>query len=249
MARPRAADDDVLAYVRRGNYFDENGNPALRRTLDAPPAEWDIDGDGKWSGYEPDIWFKFDDRGFDHRPDGTPTGWRAFAYYPFPGTFFPTNGSADDVLIRLDPILQEDRHGQFDSRIYELNLAIVEALVARRDVPIDPVDEATLGVDVDLDGRLGRATRVAFDAHDGAGATRMHYVGMAGDAQTAGRLPVAPGLFPPGTEFVHSVRYLDLDPTGVVTMAPRMKELRYARKVSYLGYDALRGRAAADVRD
>jgi hypothetical protein len=37
---------------------------------------------------------------------------------------------SDDLLIRLDPILQNDRHGQFDSRIYELSVAMVEALIA-----------------------------------------------------------------------------------------------------------------------
>lgn len=248
--RPRATDDDVLAYVRQSNYFAEDGSPALARALESPPPEWDIDHDGQWAGYKPDVWFRFDDRGFDHRPDGTPTGWRAFAYYPFPGTFFPTNGSADDVLIRLDPVLQQDRDGRFDARVYELNLAIVEALVARRDVLVDPVDEAALGIDVDLDGRLGRATRVAYDAAvDGRGGTLMRYAGKAGEEQAAGRIAIAPGLFPVGTEFFHTVRYLDVDSAGNVRMAPRMKEVRYARKVSYLGYDALRGRAAADVRE
>jgi hypothetical protein len=247
---PRASDEDVLAYVRRSNYFDGDGDIALARALQSPPAAWDVDGDGAWSGYQPDVWFKFDDRGFDHRSDGAPTGWRAFAYYPFPGTFFPTNGSTDDVLIRLDPRLQEDRTGRFDARVYETNLAIVEALLARRDVPIEPVDEGALGVDLDLDGRLGKATRVAFDeAPDGNGTTRMHYAGKAGEAEAAGQFPIASGLFPLGTEFFHTVRYLDLDASGVVTMAPRMKEVRYARKVSYLTYEALRGRAAADVRE
>jgi hypothetical protein len=242
--------DDVLAYVRRSNYFAEDGSPALARALESPPPEWDIDHDGLWGGYKPDVWFRFDDRGFDHRPDGTPTGWRAFAYYPFPGTFFPTNGSADDVLIRLDAVLQQDRNGRFDARVYELNLAIVEALVARRDVLVDPVDEAALGIDVDLDGRLGRATRVASDAApDGKGGTLMRYAGKAGEEQAAGRTAIAPGLFPVGTELFHTVRYLDVDSAGNVGMAPRMKEVRYARKVSYLGYEALRGRAAADVRE
>jgi hypothetical protein len=255
---PRAADDDILAYVRQGNYFDANGNPALASALASPPEDWDLDGNGSWGGYKPDVWFQFDAKGFDHKPDGTPTGWRAFAYYPFPGTFFPTNGSADDVLIRLDPRLQEDREGHYDATVYATNLAIVEALVARHDVVIDPVDEAAMGVDLDLDGRMGRATRVVFDAAaDGApdagtGAkvrTRMHYAGAGRDAQTAGHLPLLPGLFPPGTEFFHTVRYLDVDAAGEVTMAPRMKELRYARKVAFFGYESLRGKAAADARE
>jgi hypothetical protein len=247
---PRASDDEVLRYVRESNYFDDARNLVLSRALDAPPDEWDIDGNGKWDGFVPDVWFAFDERGFDHAPGGAPTGWRAFAYYPFPGTFFPTNGSTDDVLIRLDPRLRNDRSGRFDQRTYELNLAIVESLVTRQDVPIEPVDEPALGIDVDLDGRLARADHVAFDSAPGdAGTTRMHYAGMAGDEERAGRFPIAPGLFPLGTEFFHTVRYLDVDAGGVVTMAARMKEVRYAKKVGFLTYEALRGRAALDARE
>jgi hypothetical protein len=190
---PRPSDDDVLAYVRQNNHVDQD-----------------------------DARFVFDERGFDRRPDGTFTGWRAFAYYPLPGAFFPTNGSTDDVLIRLDPSLQEDAEGHFDPAIYAINLAIVEGLVTRRDVPIDATDERPLGVDLDRNGVLGRATHVTF----GKG-TR--YVGRAGSTLAAG-----PGLFPLNTEFLHSVRYLDVGPDGAVRMAARMKELRYAKKVRWL---------------
>jgi hypothetical protein len=249
-ARPRMGDEEVRKYVRQSNYVMPDGSLALARALDALPTDWDIDGNGTWEGYKPDVWLNFDDRGFDRTPAGVPTGWRAFGYYPFPGAFFPTNGSADDVLVRLDPRLQEDRHGRFDPRIYELNLSIVESLITRRDVAIDPVDEASLGVDIDLNGRLARADHVTFDApHLGAESTRMRYVGLAEEEQRAGRFPIAPGLFPLGTEFFHTVRYLDVDPSGAVVMAPRMKEVRYAKKTAYLAYDALRGRAAADARE
>ena len=207
---PAAAIDDLLAYVRQSNYLDERGAPVTLAT----------------GGYQPDAWFAFDDQGFDRRPDGTFTGWRAFAYYPFPGTFFPTNGSADDVLIRLDPALQQDEGGTFDRAVYVVNLAIVEALVRRADVPIDAVDEARLHVDVDGNGFLGRATHVAYRP-------RMQYVGRARVDAAAGRLPIAPGLLPPYTEFLHSVRYLDIGPAGEVVMAPRMKELRYAKKMRW----------------
>ena len=243
----RASDDAVLRYVRESNYFDAKHDIALTPSLASPPPSWDVDGDGAWEGFRPDVEFAFDDRGFDRRPDGTPTGWRAFAYYPFPGTFFPTNGSADDVLVRLDPRLQQDRDGRFDEGIYALNLAIVEALITRSDVAVDPVDEAALGVDVDRDGRLGRASRVVFDGSPD-GSTRMHYAGKAGEAQDAGAFPIAVGLFPLGTEFFHTVRYLDVE-AGVVKMAARMKEVRYAKKTRFLGYENLRGRAAADVRE
>jgi hypothetical protein len=245
----RLSDDAILSYVRAGNYFDERGNIALAETLRAVPVAWDLDHDGHWGGYVPDVWYRFDDAGFDHRPDGAPSGWRAFAYYPFLGTFFPTNGSADDVLIRLDPVLRQDAAGRLDSRVYVLNLAIVESLIKRADVPIEESDEAAIGADLDLDGKLGKATRIAYDGGDGAGATRMRYVGKArGDVN---EFPIAPGLFPLRTELFHSVRYLDAVADAVgsasthVAMAPRMKELRYAKKTRWLGYAALKGHAAA----
>jgi hypothetical protein len=245
---PPTSDREILQYVRRSNYFDTDGGLALARALATPPADWDPNRNGKWDGFVPDVQYKFDDQGFDHLQDGTPTGWRAFAYYPFVGTFFPTNGSADDVLIRLDPALREDIGGHYDARIYTVNLAIVEALVVRADVPIDPVEEAAFGVDLDLDGRIGLATRVAFDtAKDDRGGTRMHYVGRAKDLEDRGQFPIAVGLFPLHTEFFHTVRYLDVSPDGVVTMAPRIKELRYARKVRWLSYDRLKRRAAQEA--
>jgi hypothetical protein len=226
-------DREVLSYVRESNYFDEQGTIALAAKLKTLPAAWDTEGDCQWNGYVPDAWFRFDEHGFDVGADDRETGWRAFAYYPVPGAFAPTNGSMDDVLIRLDSSLREDETGRPDRRIYETNLAIVEALITRRDVPIDSVDEVALKVDLDRDGTLGAATRVAFDELPN-GETRMQYVGRARAANAERPFPIAPGLYPLGTEFLHSVRYLDIGSDGAVIMAPRMKELRYARKTNWL---------------
>ena len=77
----------------------------------------------------------------------------------------------------------------------------------------------------------------------------MHYVGRAGSLQSAGQFPIAPGLFPVHTEFFHTVRYLDVGPDGAVTMAPRMKEVRYARKAMWMTYDALKEHVALEARD
>src|SRR5262249_28286595 len=122
---------------------------------------------------------------------------------------------------------------------------IVEALVGRRDVAIDSTDEAALGVDLDLDGRLGRATRVVFDGKPD-GTTRMRFVGRAREHENDGTFPIVAGLFPLGTEFLHSVRYLDVTSDGKVAMAPRMKELRYAKKVRWFSYADLKAKAAAE---
>lgn len=247
---PLESDEEILGYVRQSNYFDRDGGIRLARRLQNLPPDWDGSHTGRWAGFVPDVSYRFDDKGFDRRSDGTPSGWRAFGYYPFPGTFFPTNGSGDDILIRLDPALQQTTDGGFDITIYTVNLAIVEALITRRDIAIDPVDEAPLGVDLDLDGHVGRATRVAFDdAGDGMGGTRMRYVGRASVLHEKGQFPIAVGLFPLGTEFFHTVRYLDIAPDGGVTLAPRMKELRYARKARWVSYDRLKAQATREAHE
>jgi hypothetical protein len=242
---PPASAESTLAYVRASNYFDAAGNIALAARLAALPQEWDGDGDAHWDGFVPDAWFSFDARGYDHRPDGSASGWRAFAYYPLPGAFFPTNGSIGDVLIRLDPSLRENADGQPDARVTDLNLAIVEALITRRDVAIEATSERTWSVDLDLDGELGVARRVAFQANETT--TRMQYVGRAQALSRAGRFPIAPGLFPLGTEFLHSLRYLDVSEHGEVSMAKRMKELRYTKKVRWFSAADLKAHAAAET--
>lgn len=243
------ADDALLAYVRASNYLDSAGEITLAKKLAELPAEWDGEGDAKWGGFGPDAYYRFDSDGYDLKPDGARSGWRAVAYYPLPGTFFPSNGSVGDVLIRLDPMLRtRTADGPEDPEITRVNFAIVEALITERDVAIEEVDEATVGVDLDLDGSLGRTERVRFD-RDGAGkgAGRMHYVGRAHELELSGKFPIARRLFPLNTEFLHSVRYLDVGESGRVQLAARMKELRYAKKVRWFREDELRARAEAEV--
>lgn len=232
------SDESILQYVRSDNYHDTDGGLTLARRLDNLPEAWDRDGDRHWDGYVPDAYFHFDADGFDHRPDGSYSGWRAFLYYPFPGTFWPTNGSTDDVLIRLPAAFQQNKDGQFDPQIYRINLAIVEALSKREDVAIDPVDETLLQVDLNKDGSLASADHIAFDWAPTQG-VYMSYVGRAGNLQQHGEVHLAAGLLPEGTEFLHSVRYLDINAEDEAQLAPRMKELRYARKTSWYTYSEL----------
>ncbi|WP_224361740.1 hypothetical protein [Hyalangium versicolor] len=229
------SDEEILAWVRQSNYLAPDGTPLLARTLQQVPADWDLDHNGRWDGWIPDIAFSFDALGFDHRPDGSLTGWRTFAYYPFPGTFWPTNGSFGDALIRLPEALQQDENGKADLEVYAVNLAILEALVARRDVSIPPTAEGRLGVDLDGDGRLGTARQVKF-TWDPPQHT-MSWVGRARVLQQQGELHLAAGLFPEGTEFAHTVRYLDVV-DGKPRMAARLKELRYMVKKGWLTYGA-----------
>lgn len=233
------SDDEMLAYVRQDNYRDSDGRIILRERLDPLPAEWDLDRDGVWNGYWPDAYFQFDSQGFDHAPDGSYTGWRAFAYYPFLGTFWPTNGSTDDVLIRLGDALQQNDAGAFDPVVYTLNLAIVEAMVKEQDVAIAPTDERQYQVDLDRNGTLGTARKIRYDWAPNEG-QYMSYVGRAKILQEQGDLHIAARLFPEGTEFLHSVRYIDTPDAGGIAIAPHMKELRYARKGSWYNYTELR---------
>lgn len=59
---------------------------------------------------------------------------------------------------------------------------------------------------------------------------------------------MAKGLFPEGTEFLHSVRYIDWNATKEhITIAPRMKELRYAKKTKWLTYSNIERVAQSEL--
>lgn len=242
------SDSDILNWVRTDNYRDGRGGITLREELAKLPAAWDVDEDGSWSGFVPDVYFDFDAHGFDHAPDGQATGWRAYAYYPLPGGFWPTNGSADDVAIRLPLAFRRTADGRPDDLVYRTNLAIVEALAKQADVAIPPTDERVFGVDLDRDGKLDTATRIAF-AFDPRQGVTMSYVGEAKEQLEAGDIHLAAGLLPEGTELVHSLRYLDVAPDGSVVAAPRMKELRYARKIGWHTYPQLQDQALGEIKE
>jgi len=241
------SDADMQNYLRVNNYQDGN-TLILAEKLKKLPAAWDYHGDGQWNGFLPDCYFSFDTQGFDRAPDGSYTGWRAFGYDLFLGTFWPTNGSTDDVLIRLAEAFRQDANGQFDVEIYKINFAIVEALIKRENVVLDNVDENRYGVDLDKDGQLGIAKQITFD-HAPLEGRFMSYLGKAKIELDAGQQYLAVGLFPRHTEFLHSVRYIDMDEAGQVQLAARMKELRYARKVSWQTYYDLRTEADAEIRE
>ena len=243
------SDTEIRTYIRQSNYFDAAGRitPALRLAM--PPTGWDFDNDHRWQGFVPDAQFNFDDDGFDRATDSEPTGWRAFAYHPFPGTFWPTNGSTGDVLIRLPEVFRRKPDGRPDLAVYRTNLAIVEAMIREEDVSIPPVDEASMGsVDLDKDGRIGTAEVVRYDWAPLEG-RRMWYVGEALQAQRDGKVHLAAGLYPEGTEFLHTVRYIDTDAAGDNQLAARIKEVRYARKDRWLNYGRLEAKAAKETRE
>ncbi len=170
------SDEAALAYIRQDNYAE------LRRALRRVDA---------FEGWTPDLDYAqgFDAEGFAR--DGS--GWRAFRYKPFPGTFWPTNGSTDDVVIRLPPAFQRDAAGAPSRDVYRKNLAILEAAIATS----DRVADADLKLPAHYDGAAAGVAPRRYD-------------------------------YPEGTEFLHSVRYVDPDAPDL--MSARFKEVRYARK-------------------
>jgi hypothetical protein len=140
----------------------------------------------------------------------------AFNYKPLPSTFWPTNGSTDDVMIRLPEPFRQDASGAYSPDVYKVNLAVLEATIkGLSEIGCLPVDEVHVGKDLDGDGSLGTARRVA-DVRSYVGAAAAHYV--------------ATHLYPEHTEFLHTVRYVGVSPDGEIGVSRRMKEVRYMRK-------------------
>jgi hypothetical protein len=207
------SDEKALAYIRTDNY-----RPlveALKHFKDYP-------------GYRPDLDFEqgFDDDGFAR--DGT--GWRALRYKPFLGTFWPTNGSTDDVFIRLPGEFSRTRRNFYSRDVAKLNYAILEAVIcADPAVPnhemaklvreVEPVNEGAGDLDLDGNGTIGgMITRIR--------GMPPRFIGAAHEVN------IERYKYPVGTEFLHSVRYVDPDAPGMIST--RMKELRYSRKVRYM---------------
>ena len=156
----------------------------------------------------------FDDQGF--ALDGS--HWVAFNYKPLPSTFWPTNGSTDDVMLRLPAEFREQScSGSGYSRdTYMANLAILEAAIQDlAAVSVPPIDENAFCTDLNGDSVLGVIETIHRPTH---------YVGNASSVE------VVPMLYPQGTEFLHTVRYIGMNKEGEITIPARMKEVRFMRK-------------------
>jgi len=196
------SDEEILAWIATDNFSELAGR--LREAA--------------FRGFVPELRglaggaAAFDEDGFAR--DGS--GWVAFNYKPFPSTFWPTNGSTDDVMIRLPEKFRRNAQGEESRAVYQANLAKLEAAIKGYDaIESAPLDERAIGADLDGDGRLGSARLVLRGDR---------FVGAASD-----RVPLA-HLYPQGTEFLHTVRYVGIGPDGSISNAPRMKEVRYMVK-------------------
>ncbi|WAJ69520.1 hypothetical protein [Catenovulum adriaticum] len=241
------SNDEIKQYIRQSNYFSDDGSLTLANKLKNVPPGWDVNKDGQWNGFIPDAYFNFDQQGFDLKPNGEFSGWRAFAYSPFVGAFFPANGATDDVLIRLPSVFQQDEQGQFNLDIYKVNLAIVEAMIKRQSVEITPIDENLFGVDIDKNGELSMAIEVKFDWAP-LDDRLMSYVGQAKQALAKKQLHIAGGLYPEGTEFLHTLRYLDWQDEALV-LSKRIKEVRYSKKTGWNTYPQLQNAALSEIKE
>lgn len=145
--------------------------------------------------------------------------WVAFNYKPFPSTFWPTNGSTGDVMVRL-PAAFREVNGVYNSSVYFANLALLEmAIKDVNKVSTSAISEVALSEDIDGDGTLKNNVNTI--------AIRDTYLGDASNIQ------LAKMLYPEGTEFLHTVRYIGVDEKGQIFNAPRMKEVRYMRKAQF----------------
>lgn len=202
----KISDKDILAWIAEDNYSD------LAPRLKAAEFE----------GWIPDLKNlqlgkgAFDKYGF--AKDGT--HWVAFNYKPLPSTFWPTNGATDDVMIRLSEEFRTDSKGNFSLDVYRANLAILEASIkGMPEISTLPVDERIVGKDLNGDNKLEVISQIT-DTKSWVGA--------------ANKIWLETTVYPAGTEFLHTVRYLGMNKNSEgeteIGVSTRIKEVRYMRK-------------------
>ena len=198
----QVSDADIIDWINQDNYSALPGH-----LEEAGFSGWIPDLNGLQRGAA-----AFDADGF--AKDGS--HWVAFNYKPMPSTFWPTNGAADDVMIRLPAIYRETADGRYSRNIYQANLAVLEGNIkGLEEVSTLPIDERAVEVDLDRNGRLGtaRAVRAPFAWVGGAAG---HFIDT--------------HIYPQGVEFLHTLRYLSVDEAAYSGPSTRMKEVRYLRK-------------------
>ena len=198
----KITDSEILDWIKQDNYSELAG-----RLLKAKFKGWipDLNNLQEGSG-------AFYENGF--AKDGS--GWVAFNYKPFPSTFWPTNGSTDDTMIRLDKAYRHDESGFYSEDVYRANLAIVEANIkGLKSISVKQLNESRINKDLDGDGQFGFTSMITV---------LNGYVGKAKDHL------FQPGIYPAYTEFLHTVRYLGIAKDQSITNSRRIKEVRYMKK-------------------
>lgn len=208
----KISDEEILSYIDQDNY--------------SPLISW-MKSDA-WTGAVPEIENleegaeAFDEKGL--AKDGSM--WVAFNYKPMPSTFWPTNGSTDDVMIRLPKAFYE-KNGSKNIAIYYINLALIELTISgKNETTILPVNEKELGLDINGNNKIESTVTTVLK--------RDYYVGDASSVK------VEHMLYPQGTEFLHSVRYVGINKDGSIKVSKRMKELRYMQKHTFFPMGRIR---------
>jgi len=208
-AMAQITDQQVIDYIYTDNYS---------------PLITQLKTSSDWQGPIPEIEnlqqgeVAFDEHGFAQ--DGS--GWVAFNYKPLPSTFWPTNGSTDDVMIRLPEAF---RTSACDTKIlskdtYLANLSILEASIKKLDsISTPPIDENKICTDLNGDGIMTIVEQIN---------QQKSYVG------NAHSIEVTEMLYPLGTQFLHTVRYVGIKSDGEIIIPARMKEVRYMEKFKFL---------------
>ena len=210
------SDEAILEYIGEDNY--------TASTANGLPAEMQI----KQLSYPAKA---FGEHGIAN--DGS--GWVAYNYKPFPSTFWPTNGSTGDAMIRLPEAFQQ-RKGEYSEDVYLANLTLLEmALKDVNSLAVPQLNEQTIGMDLNGDGELSEAiTHIQRQSH---------YVGDASGIELSYQ------LYPQGTELLHTVRYIGVDDEGQIYNAPRMKEVRYMQKALFRSKESLASAYYAEAKD
>ena len=161
--------------------------------------------------------------------------WVSYNYKPFPSTFWPTNGSTGDAMIRLPQAFQQHK-GQYSRDVYIANLTLVEMALKEVDtLPVLGINEKALGLDINDDNALSEQVTTMV--------RQPNYIGDAADVELAHM------LFPEGTEFLHTVRYIGVDENGNIYNAERMKEVRYMQKHRFRSRESLASAYYAEAKD
>lgn len=188
------SDETIMAWIKQDNYS---------QLIDS------LKKDKSWKGEVPEIHnLSTPDQAFDKNglaKDGS--YWVAYNYKPLPSSFWPTNGSTGDAMIRLPKSFREV-NGQYSEKVYLSNLAIVEKNIKQK---------------------LEK--------------TQNFYLG---DAQT---IEVAHMLYPQGTEFLHTVRYLGIKDNGEIYNSERMKEVRYMKKANFKSAARLKSAYSIEAKE
>ncbi len=210
----KITDEQIIDYINEDNY-----SPFIAKLKNS-----------NWKGVIPEVKNlhlgaqAFDEHGL--AKDGS--GWVAFNYKPMPSTFWPTNGSTDDVMIRL-PEEYRQINGKYSRDAYYANLALVEMAIADTlETTTISISEKLIGSDLNGNGELeDQVNHIKRSTHYVADASSQELAHM---------------LYPEGTAFLHTVRYVNTNDDGEISVSPRMKEVRYMVKKKFLSLGELKGR-------